>query len=140
MLRHILESVIRISRSTKLISAPCISALSMALGRRRPGEELVHHSDRGGQYACWDYTALLKRHGIVASMSRTGSPHDNAPMESFIRTLKVELVHRWRFATRDAAKTAIASYIELYYNCRRRHSALGYLSPAEYEAKEAIPA
>lgn len=117
-----------------------LAALSMALGRRRPGGELVHHSDRGGQYACWDYIAVLRRHGIVASMSRTGNPHDNAPMESFIRTLKVELVYRRQFATRKEAKTAIASYIELFYNCRRRHSALGYLSPAEYEAKRAIPA
>jgi putative transposase len=117
-----------------------LAALEMALGRRRPDGELVHHSDRGGQYACWDYTTKLKRHGIVASMSRTGNPYDNAPMESFIRTLKVELIHRRRFETREEARTAIASYIELFYNCRRRHSALGYLSPAEYEAKGAIPA
>ena len=117
-----------------------VSALSMALGRRRPDRELVHHSDRGGQYACWDYTALLRRHGIKMSMSRRGNPHDNAPMESFIRTLKVELIHRRRFDTREEARTAIASYIELFYNCRRRHSALGYLSPAEYETQRTIPA
>jgi putative transposase len=117
-----------------------LAALEMALGRRRPGAELVHHSDQGGQYACWDYAALLRRHGIVASMSRRGNPHDNAPMESLIRTLKVELVSRRRFETREEARTAIANYIELFYNCRRRHSALGYLSPAEYEARRAIPA
>lgn len=117
-----------------------LAALEMALGRRRPGAELVHHSDQGGQYACWDYVELLRRHGIVASMSRKGNPYDNAPMESFIRTLKVELIHRSRFETREEARTAIANYIELFYNCRRRHSALGYLSPAEYEAQRAIPA
>jgi transposase InsO family protein len=117
-----------------------LAALEMALGRRRPGSELVHHSDQGSQYACRDYTAVLQRYGIVVSMSRKGNPHDNAPMESFIRTLKVELVHRRRFETREEARTAIANYIELFYNCRRRHSALGYLSPVEYEARRTIPA
>jgi len=111
-----------------------MAALEMALGRRRPLVGLIHHSDQGGQYACWDYQRMLADHGFECSMSRRGNPYDNAAMESFFKTLKVELVYRRRFATREEAKTAIAEYIELFYNCRRRHSALGYLSPAEYEA------
>lgn len=111
-----------------------MAALGMALGRRRPAAGLVHHSDRGGQYACWDYQRLLKDHGLECSMSRRGNPYDNAAMESFFKTLKTELVYRRRFATREEAKAAIVEYIEMFYNCRRRHSALGYLSPAEYEA------
>lgn len=110
-----------------------LRALEMALGRRRPGTGLIHHSDRGSQYACWDYQKLLSTCGMVPSMSRRGNPYDNAAMESFFRTLKVELVYRRRFETREEAKAAIADYIELFYNCRRRHSALGYQSPAEYE-------
>lgn len=106
----------------------------MALGRRRPAAGLLHHSDQGGQYACWDYQQLLKNHGLECSMSRRGNPYDNAAMESFFKTLKTELVYRRRFATRQEAKAAIVEYIETFYNCRRRHSALGYLSPAEYEA------
>lgn len=111
-----------------------MAALAMALGRRRPLGGLIHHSDQGGQYACWDYQRMLTDNGFECSMSRRGNPYDNAAMESFFKTLKVELVYRRRFATREEAKTAIAEYIELFYNCRRRHSALGYLSPAEYEA------
>jgi transposase InsO family protein len=110
-----------------------MAALAMALGRRRPLVGLIHHSDQGGQYACWDYQRMLADNGFECSMSRRGNPYDNAAMESFFKTLKVELVYRRRFATREEAKTAIAEYIELFYNCRRRHSALGYLSPAEYE-------
>lgn len=110
------------------------SALEMALGRRRPRRGLLHHSDQGGQYACWDYQQLLEDNGLRCSMSRRGNPYDNAAMESFFKTLKTELVHRRRFATREEAKAAIVEYIETFYNCRRRHSALGYLSPAEYEA------
>ena len=111
-----------------------LRALEMALGRRRPEAGLIHHSDRGSQYACWDYQKLLSACGLVPSMSRRGNPYDNAAMESFFRTLKVELVYRRRFETREEAKAAIAEYIELFYNCRRRHSALGHRSPAEYEA------
>ena len=110
-----------------------LGALEMALGLRRPAAGLIHHSDRGGQYACWDYQKLLSSSGLTCSMSRRGNPYDNAVMESFFKTLKVELVYRRRFGTREEARAAIAEYIELFYNCRRRHSALGYLSPAEYE-------
>jgi putative transposase len=108
-------------------------ALEMALGRRRPQAGLLHHSDQGSQYACFRYQRLLREHGLVPSMSRKGNPYDNAVVESFFKALKVELVYRCRFATREEATAAVVEYIESFYNCRRRHSALGYLSPAEYE-------
>lgn len=110
-----------------------MSALAMALGRRRPLVGLIHHSDQGGQYACYDYQRLLSDNGLECSMSRRGNPYDNAVTESFFKTVKVELVYRRRFETREEAKAAVVDYIETFYNCRRRHSALGYLSPAEYE-------
>lgn len=116
-----------------------IAALEMAIGWRRPPAALIHHTDQGGQYACPDYAAVLKKHGALASMSRPGTPHDNAPMESFIKTLKVEFVYRHRFETREEAIAAVGEYIQTFYNCRRRHSALGYLSPAEYERQLVKP-
>jgi transposase InsO family protein len=106
-------------------------ALRMALRRRQPAEGLIHHSDRGVQYACKDYRAILARHGIAPSMSRKGDCWDNAPMESFFGSLKGELVHRTAFPTREAARRAIFEYIEAFYNRRRRHSALGFLTPAQ---------
>lgn len=109
-------------------------ALEMALGRRRPQAGLLHHSDRGSQYACFRYQRLLREHGLVPSMSRKGNPYDNAVVESFFKALKVELIYRRRFVSREEATAAVVEYIESFYNCRRRHSALGYLSPAEYEA------
>jgi transposase InsO family protein len=121
------------SLSSRISRQLVLDALNMAVGLRRPGTGLIHHSDRGVQYACGDFQKLLKRHGMVASMSRKGDPYDNAVAESFFRTLKVELVYRRRFRTRAEAKAAIVEYIELFYNRRRRHSSLDYLSPAEYE-------
>ena len=109
-------------------------ALSEALMRRRPSSELMHHSDRGVQYACDEYRGLLERHGIDPSMSRTGNCYDNAVVESFFGTLKKELVHHEDYPTRAAAHQSLFEYIEVFYNRRRRHSALGYVSPAEYEA------
>jgi putative transposase len=108
-------------------------ALAMALGRRRPEPGLLHHSDRGSQYACGDYRRLMNRNGLMSSMSRKGNPYDNAVLESFFRTLKTESVYVTRFATREEGKATLVDYIELFYNQQRRHSALGYLSPAEYE-------
>jgi transposase InsO family protein len=113
-----------------------LDALLMALGRRRPAAGLLHHSDRGSQYACYDYQKLLGSRGMTCSMSRKGDPYDNAAMESFFRTLKVELVYRDRFRYREEAKGVLVEYIELFYNQQRRHSALGYLSPAEYERQQ----
>jgi len=121
------------SLSSRISRQLVLDALAMAVGLRRPGAGLIHHSDRGVQYACGDFQQLLKRHGMVPSMSRKGDPYDNAVAESFFRTLKVELVYLRRFRTRLEAEAAIVEYIESFYNRRRRHSSLDYLSPAEYE-------
>lgn len=117
-----------------------VAAIEMAFGWRQPPADLISHSDQGGQYACADYVAVLTRHRAVSSMSRAGTPLDNAPMESFIKTLKAELVDRRRFETREEAAAEVGEYIQLFYNCQRRHSALGYLSPAEYEKQLRSPA
>lgn len=110
-----------------------IDALEMALGRRRPEAGLLHHSDRGSQYASGDFQAVLTGAGIVCSMSRKGNCWDNAPVESFFATLKNELVYHRRYQTRAEARADIFAYIESWYNSKRLHSSLGYLSPAEYE-------
>ena len=93
----------------------------------------MHHSDRGVQYACGDYRALLERHGIACSMSRRGDCYDNAAVESFFKTLKAELVYHEEYATRAQAAAAIFEYVECWYNRRRLHSSLGYRSPEQYE-------
>jgi putative transposase len=110
-----------------------VDALEMAVQRRLPEEGLLAHSDRGSQYASEHYQLLLARHGITCSMSRRADCWDNAPMESFFASLKKELVHDADFATRAEARAAIFEYIEVFYNGQRRHSSLGYVSPAEYE-------
>ena len=112
----------------------CGQALEMALKRRRPREGLIHHSDRGVQYACGDYRDLLEEHGITCSMSGSGDCYDNAVMESFFKTLKAELVYQQEYQTREHARRSIFEYIEIFYNRKRRHSSLGYVSPAEFEA------
>lgn len=109
-------------------------ALEMALARRQPGRGLLHHSDRGVQYASDGYQAMLERHGIEVSMSGKGDCWDNAVMESFWSTLKTELVHHERYATRDEARQSIFEYIEVFYNRKRLHSSLGYVSPEAFEA------
>ena len=110
-------------------------ALNMALVHRRPaGAKLLHHSDRGSQYASDDYQHLLQRHGITVSMSGRGDCYDNAMMESFWGTFKTELVHHRHYATREQARQSIFRYIECWYNRRRRHSAIGYMSPEQFEA------
>jgi putative transposase len=110
-----------------------VEALEMAVARRRPGAGLMAHSDRGSQYASEHYRCLLEKHGITCSMSRRGNCWDNAPMESFFATLKKELVHGEDYPSRAAARASVFEYIEVFYNRVRRHSALGYQSPAEYE-------
>ncbi len=117
-----------------LDTAVPLAALLMALRQRQPGPGLIHHSDRGVQYASADYRSVLAAHGLVASMSRQGNCYDNATMEAFWSSLKNELIHRRRFATRAEARTAIFDYIEGFYNRTRRHSALGYQSPLDYES------
>ena len=111
-----------------------LDALGMALRTRRPEAGLVHHSDRGVQYASKDYQDELRKHGIVCSMSRKGDCWDNAVAESFFSTLKAELVHRTDYVSRSQARASVFEYIEAFYNGRRRHSALGYVSPVEHEA------
>jgi len=111
-----------------------INALEMAVWRRRPEAGLVHHTDRGSQYTALSFGKRLEEVGIVPSMGRTGSALDNAMAESFVSTLKAELVDRHRFSTREAARVAIFEYVEGFYNRTRRHSALGYESPIDYEA------
>lgn len=110
-----------------------VDALRMAVWRRKPAPGLVHHSDRGVQYTSLSFSERLREVGIKPSMGRSGSALDNAMAESFVSTLKAELVNRMAFPTRQAAKTAIFEYLETFYNTRRLHSSLGYRSPADFE-------
>jgi putative transposase len=114
-----------------------LSALTMAIQRQRPQPGLIHHSDRGSQYASGDYQKALAATSITSSMSRKGNCWDNAPMESFFHTLKTELVHHRAYATREEAKQDLFQYIEGFYNRQRIHSALGYLTPEQMELKTA---
>jgi len=117
-----------------LRAALAVAALHMALAERRPAPgQLIHHSDRGVQYACAEYSALLTAHGIQASMSRIGSPYDNATAESFMSTLKREEVDGRAYRTAQEARRSIGSFIEEVYNRQRLHSALNYLAPADFE-------
>jgi putative transposase len=117
--------------TTDLVS----KALFQAVQQKRPAAGLIHHTDRGSQYCAGAYRDLQEQFGMVTSMSRKGNCFDNAPIESFWGTLKNELVHHRRFATRAEAESAIREYIEIFYNRQRRHSRLGYLAPAEFTRK-----
>ena len=110
-----------------------VDALRMAVWRRKPAPGLVHHSDQGVQYTALSFSERLEEVGITASMGRTGTALDNAMAESFVSTLKAELVSRMEFPTRQAAKSAIFEYLETFYNTRRLHSSLGYRSPGDFE-------
>jgi len=110
-----------------------LSALSMAVQQREIDPSLLHHSDQGSQYTSGEYQQMLKDWGIEVSMNGVGTWYDNAPMESFFGTLKSEWVHHQKYRTRDEARTDLFYYIEAFYNRRRLHSAIGYLSPAHYE-------
>jgi putative transposase len=114
-----------------------LAALTMAVQRQRPAAGLLHHSDRGSQYASGDYRKALNSHGFVQSMSRKGNCWDNAPMESFFGSMKAELVHHQRYPTREAAKRDLFAYIEGYYNRQRLHSTLGYITPEQAELRAA---
>jgi transposase InsO family protein len=113
-----------------------IEALAMAIDQRRipEGGSVLHHSDRGVQYACDAYRTMLQAHGIGCSMSRTGNCYDNAVVESFFGTLKTELTHHEDYPTREQAMQSIFEYIEVFYNRQRKHSSLGYVAPAQFEA------
>ena len=119
--------------SDRMTSDLTLVALKMAIQRRQPDPGLIHHSDQGSQYTNGVYQTLLKDHGMQASMNGVGSWYDNAPMESFFGTLKSELVHHRLYRTRDEARPDLLFYIEAFYNRRRRHSSLDYLSPEAYE-------
>jgi putative transposase len=121
------------SMSDSLQSQLVLDALMMATAARRPSDDLLHHSDRGSQYASDAFQELLRCHNITCSMSRKGNCWDNAPVESFFGKLKTEWVHGKTYATRKAAETDVFKYIELFYNRKRKHAALGYLSPVNFE-------
>ena len=131
------RAVVGWAMSEYLDTSLALAALRMALERRRPAPGLVHHSDRGVQYACEAYREVLAANGLVPSMSRKGNCWDNAPAESFFGTLKVELVGDRVFPSRAVARTEVFEYVEAFYNRTRRHSSLGYASPAEFERKTA---
>jgi transposase InsO family protein len=122
------------SMSDSITSDLTRDALEMAIARRGPGAGMLFHSDRGVQYACDAYQKILDQHDIVCSMSRRGNCYDNAAAESFIGTLKCELVYHEHYATRERARQSIFEYLEVFYNRKRRHSSLGYLSPEAFEA------
>jgi putative transposase len=122
--------------STRMPAELVCDALSMAITRRKPGAGLLHHSDRGVQYACEQYQELLKQNDIACSMSRTGNCYDNAMMESFWSSLKREAIDGVRFRTIEQARARVFEYIEMFYNRKRRHSSLGYVSPKRFEASQ----
>jgi transposase InsO family protein len=128
--------------SRSLEAVVVIDALTMALKARKPPPGLIHHSDRGVQYACHEYTTLLESHGFQISMSRKGNPYDNAVAESFFKTLKKEEVYLSDYRSPEEARRQIQHFIEQVYNQKRLHSSLGYVPPAEYELqyKQAAPA
>jgi putative transposase len=121
------------SMKARMTSDLVTDALMMAIWRRRPASELLFHSDQGSQYASEDFQRVLSAHGIECSMSRRGDVWDNAAMESFFSSLKVERTDRRVYRTRDDARADVFDYMERFYNPRRRHSSLGYLSPMEFE-------
>lgn len=125
--------VIAWGMGSRLTQELVAGALTMAVERRRPASGLLHHTDRGSQYAAATYRELLAGHGLTASMSRRANCWDNAVVESFFHTLKTELVHHRRYRTREDATQDVFEWIEVFYNRVRRHSTLGYRSPAEFE-------
>jgi len=129
------RGVIGLAMAARMTDDLTVGALNQALLRRCPPGEVLFHSDQGSQYASNRQQEILRENGIIPSMSRKGNCWDNAPGESFIGTLKVEKIHRCRFKTREQAKREIFEYVEMYYNRKRLHSSLGYMSPFEYEKR-----
>jgi len=133
--RRVISWSLRESLDRSLVTGP----LESALLQRTPGVGLICHSDRGSQYASGDYQQLLSKVGALCSMSRKGNCCDNAPVESFFASLKKELIHRCTFATREEARSAVFEWIAVWYNRKRRHSTLGYLSPEQFEQQHSSP-
>jgi transposase InsO family protein len=127
--------VVGIAMSERIDRELVLEALRVAVGRRLPNAGLLHHSDRGSQYASADYQQALDQLGVVCSMSRKGNCWDNAVAESFFATLKTECVYTRRFATKAEAREAIFDFVEVFYNRSRRHSTIGYMTPTEFEMK-----
>lgn len=127
--------IVGLAMGERMTSDLVTSALQQALVHRQPQAGLMHHSDRGCQYTSSGFLEFLKARGIVVSMSGTGNCYDNAAMESFFHTLKTEHVYFEHFATREQAKLSIFEYVEVFYNRKRRHSTLGYLSPVAFESR-----
>ena len=128
------REVVGWSASARMTRQLAIDALLMALGRRSPQKGLLHHTDRGGQYASNDYQKILKERGFICSMSRKGNCYDNAVAESFFGRLKSEWVNHQRYLSRSEAKRSLFYYIEIFYNRKRRHSSIDYVTPQEYES------
>ena len=127
------RGIIGLAMDKTIADTLVIQAVTQAILRRNPDKGVILHSDRGSQYAGNDFKSLLAQNEFIGSMSKKGDCWDNAVVESFFHTLKVELVHRMKFRTREEAKRKIFEYVEMYYNRKRAHSTLGYLSPFEYE-------
>ena len=132
------RAVIGWAMGSRLTGELTRQALEMALHRRQPKPGLLHHSDRGSQYAATAYQQQLRAAGMIGSLSRRGNCWDNACVESFFGTLKRELIHHRQYQSREDARQEIFEYLEVFYNRQRRHSTLGYQSPAEFEAKAAV--
>jgi transposase InsO family protein len=128
------REVVGWSASSRMTRQLTIDALQMALGRRNPEKGLLHHSDRGSQYASADYQKILKEQGITCSMSRKGNCFDNAVVESFFGRLKSEWVNHHRYLDRSEATQSLFYYIEIFYNRKRRHSSIDYVTPQDYDA------
>lgn len=129
------RQVVGWSMNSRMSRNLIMNALQMAIWRRQPGSGLLFHSDRGSQYCSKDFQKMLTKHQMISSMSRKGNCWDNAVAESFFGRLKTERVFFSNYTTRDAARNDIVDYIEMFYNSRRRHSYLGYMSPKEFEKK-----
>ncbi|NMA52334.1 MAG: IS3 family transposase, partial [Peptococcaceae bacterium] len=129
------KEVVGTAMGSSMTKELVIKAMQQAVQRHRPKAGLIHHSDRGSQYASHDFQNLLKKNGFIPSMSNKGNCYDNAPAESLFGTIKSELVYLNRYETRDEARQAVFEYVEVFYNRLRRHASLGYLTPAEFKKR-----
>ncbi len=129
------KEVVGTAMGSSMAKELVIKAMQQAVQRHRPKAGLIHHSDRGSQYASRDFQKLLKENGFIPSMSSKGNCYDNAPAESLFGTIKNELIYLNRYETRDAARQAIFEYVEVFYNRLRRHASLGYLTPEEFKKR-----